>query len=103
VTVEKACTVFLTQTNRAARVRAYATSAYRSVDATRALNVDPIGDHGCLLEVITIPGALTAASVPAAVLFNLDAVPSATIYFRVTNLDSVTGAVTTTLTVHREE
>lgn len=40
-------------TDRAARVRLYTTVAKRDADAARAIGIDPTGDHGLVMELVT--------------------------------------------------
>jgi len=103
VAVFKAAQVYVLATNRAARVRAYSTSAHRTADAARAAGTDPTGNHGLLLEVVTTAAMLSIDLSPPVNLVNLDGTPVTTIYFAVTNLDTGTGVVTTTLTVRQAE
>ena len=102
IAVFKLCKAIKLVGTRAARVRAYSTAAYRAADAARPSTVDPTGDHGCLMEVITTPTVLGLDLAPAASLHNMDSPPIVTIYFAVTNLDAA-GANTITLTVLQEE
>jgi|MDTC01.1.fsa_nt_gb hypothetical protein len=71
-------------TDRAARVRLYATAATRTADASRAEGVDPTADAGLIAEVITT-GAETVIISPGAYGFNLESSPTTTIPCRVTN------------------
>lgn len=103
VAVFKAAQAYSLSTNRPARVRAYGTSVHRTADASRAIGVDPTGNHGLLLEVVTTASILSLDLAPPVNLVNLDGTPATTIYFAVTNLDTGTGVVTTTLTVRQAE
>jgi hypothetical protein len=102
VTINLAAQCYRVATNRAARVRAYGTAAHRTADTARAIGTDPTGDHGLLMEVVTT-AAILALNLPPVDLVNVDATPSTTIYFAVTNLDVSTGVVTTTLTLRQTE
>lgn len=102
VTLHLGCEAYKLVTNRAARIRAYSTSAYRTADVARAIGVSPTGDHGLLLEVVT-GATLSFDLTPVPTLVNMDGSPAATIYFAVTNLDVSTGVVTTTVTVRQSE
>lgn len=42
----------------AGRFRVYRTASQRAADASRVVTVDPVGNHGCVLEVVwTAPGS----------------------------------------------
>jgi hypothetical protein len=94
----KCCSVIRIQTNRAAWVRFYSTSAHQSADASRSQTVDPTGEHGVLLEVITEASNLTLDLNPAALVFSLDAGQPNDICITVKNLDENTGTVVVTTT-----
>lgn len=103
VAIYKAAEIYVLSTNRPAWVRAYATSTYRTDDAARLITEDPEGDHGLLLEMVTASDELSFTLSPVTTVFNANGTPTTTIYFRVTNLDTVTGIVTTTLTCRQVE
>lgn len=52
-------------TDRPARIRAYAGPAQRDADVTRPRGVDPTGDHGLLLEFVTTATDLAWTLTPA--------------------------------------
>src|SRR5206468_8981843 len=81
VTIFKGSVGLSVTTNRAARVRAYSTSAHRTADAARAAGTDPTGNHGCLLDVVTTGSILTIDLAPLVGLVNLDSPAITTIYF----------------------
>jgi hypothetical protein len=89
--------------NRPARVRVYATAAYRTADATRTSDTDATGDHGLLAEVIFATGLLSVVFAPVAEMINMDGTPNTTIYFAVQNLDIATGTITVNMTLRQEE
>lgn len=101
--VFKAAQCYSITTDRAARVRAYSTSAHRTADAARAAGTDPTGNHGCLLDVVLVAGTLTIDLSPVVNLVNLDGTPATTIYFAVTNTSGSTSTVQVTLTVRKSE
>lgn len=103
VTLYKTGSVLSLATNRAARVRAYPTSAYRTADASRPVGTDPTGDSGLLLEVVTTATQLSFSMTPVPVLYNEDGTVVTTIYFATQNLDTGTGVVTTTLVMLQDE
>jgi hypothetical protein len=49
----KTSVIHSVETDRAARVRLYATSTQRDADESRAMGALPIGNHGLILEAIT--------------------------------------------------
>ncbi len=98
----KSYLLFKIQTDRAAWIRVYTTSAARSADTTRSIDVDPLPGSGVIAEVITT-GASTQVLTPAVIGFNDDATPVNTIYLSVTNRSGVTGTVTVTLTALKLE
>lgn len=99
----KACQAYSITTDRAARVRAYSTSAHRTADAARAAGTDPTGNHGCLLDVVLVAGTLTIDFSPLVNLVNLDGTPATTIYFAVTNTSGSTSTVQVTITYRKSE
>lgn len=81
--------------DRPCRFRLYASAAYRSADADRPRDEDPVGDHGCILELFAIPDLLTMVLLPMPHGY----VPSGFTYFLVTN-DGATGDITFSFTEH---
>jgi hypothetical protein len=98
----KSYLLFKIQTDRAAWVRVYTTSAARTADASRSIDVDPLPGSGVIAEVITT-GSSTQVLTPATIGFNDDSTPAATIYLSVTNRSGTTGSVTVTLTALKLE
>jgi hypothetical protein len=98
----KSYLLFKIQTDRAAWVRVYTTSAARTADASRSIDVDPLPGSGVIAEVITT-GSSTQVLTPATIGFNDDSTPAATIYLNVTNRSGTTGSVTVTLTALKLE
>ena len=88
-------------TNRPARVRVYLTEAQRDADESRPIEDELIGDHGCLLEMVT--SSILSYVLSPAVDFASDDVDSSEFYVSVTNLDSVAGTVVTTYDYIRTE
>ncbi|MBW3638180.1 MAG: hypothetical protein KY445_17180, partial [Armatimonadetes bacterium] len=84
--------------NVAAEIRLYTTAAARTADAGRAATTAPTAGSGLLYQGTTTATALSIPCTPSALLFNLDATPSATIYGSAKNLSGATNAITTTLT-----
>lgn len=81
-------------TNRAARIRAYSTSAFRLADASRPVGTETVNDN-CLLEVVTTSLELTQTAKEVANLFNGDTPTNQTIYWSIQNLGTL-GIVTLT-------
>lgn len=98
----KSYLLFKIQTDRAAWIRVYTSSAARTADTTRSIDVDPLPGSGVIAEVITT-GASTQVLTPAVIGFNDDASPTNTIYLAVTNRSGTTGTVTVTLTALKLE
>lgn len=93
--------VYKVATNRAARIRIYATTAQRTADASRAIGSDPTGDHGLLFELVTSASILSYTLSPA-VDFTADGSDS-TYYMSIANLSDATGVVTVTFYYVRTE
>jgi hypothetical protein len=89
------------ETDKAARVRIYTSTAKQSADASRPVDTDPTGDHGCLLEFVTSSGLLSADLSPTVDGFTADA--STTVAYSVTNYSGSTGTVNCVLTYVRTE
>lgn len=96
LTLSKSFALFKIQTDVQARVRLYASAAYRTADAARAVGVDPTGDHGLIAEVVTVPGMLSVWLSPVAVGGAADG--GATVYAQVSNTGASPTAVATTFT-----
>jgi hypothetical protein len=93
----KGYTLYKIITNQAARVRLYASAAYRAADAARPIGTDPTGDHGLLMEIVTTAEQLSYALTPPVQGANLEDPVTGDAVLRVTNLDA-TGDVVVTLT-----
>lgn len=98
----KSYLLFKIQTDKAAWVRVYTSTAARTSDSSRTIDVDPLPGSGVIAEVITI-GASTQVLTPAVIGFNDQATPVNTIYLSVTNRSGTTGTVTVTLTALKLE
>tara|TARA_B100001142_G_C14320567_1_gene650238 strand:+ start:263 stop:2119 length:1857 start_codon:yes stop_codon:yes gene_type:complete len=98
----KSYLLYSIQTDRAAWVRVYTTSAARSADASRDIDVDPLPGAGVLAEVITTQ-ATTVAMTPATMGFNMDSTPAEVIYLAVTNRSGSSATVNVTLTILKTE
>lgn len=85
-----------------ARVRVYASAAYRLADLDRGLGVNPTGDHGLLFEFLTREEDLEYTLSPK-VDFATDDAGSSDYYMAVTNLSDDPDTVTTTFYLVRTE
>lgn len=94
--------LFRMVTNRPARVRVYPSAAQRDADLARSVGTKPSGNHGRLLEVVTIPGVLDLTMTPA-VDFSSVALETGDFYISVSNRDSVTASVVVTFYYVRTE
>jgi hypothetical protein len=87
------------ETDYPAWVRVYSSAAAQSADSSRPRTIDPATGSGVLLEVITISGTLVVGLSPAAMAYSLEASPGTTLHITVTNDDSVSRVITTTVTL----
>ena len=104
--IELAAGVLLTHitVDKPARVRFYASAAYRDADELRLRTQDPKDyperdaaiDHGCLSEFLLI-SVLDLENIPADYLASADGL--SLIYYRVDNFDLTDGTVTVDLTI----
>jgi hypothetical protein len=85
-------------TDRACRLRFYATAAGQTADLDRAYTTPPAAGLGYFLDAIwrTVHTKIMA---PPVKLFNAEAPVSNTIYYTIENLSTATGAVTITAVV----
>jgi hypothetical protein len=102
VTAYKSYLLLKIQVDRAAWVTVYTSSAARSADTSRDIDVDPLPGSGVLAEIITT-GAQTQLLTPAVIGFNDEASPVNTIYLKVVNRSGTTGTVTVNLTALKLE
>ena len=89
--------VLAVETDIPARVRVYGTDADRDADSARAIGVDPTGDHGVLLDVVTTPDDLARRLSPQVDVSNLDSPVDDVLYFNITNLTGAADTVSVTL------
>lgn len=87
------------EVNRPCRVRLYAKSAYRDADASRPLGTDPSGEHGLICDIAFPTGNLEIDFSPVIIGANLDTPISKDIYYNITNMDSVDGDITVSLSL----
>lgn len=100
VTLKPGYRLLCIETDKAARVRAYDSTAHRTADASRAVGTDPTGVHGVIADVVTTADTLTWWLNPAVDGYTAD--ESDTVPLAVTNLGA-TGTVSVTLTWVRSE
>jgi hypothetical protein len=94
LTLPAMCMVRSVVSNFPARVRVYLTTAYATADASRLITADPIGDHGCLLEVSSNTNNWSVQCAPPVYIYRL---PTET---TVVVLIDNTSATTNTYTVN---
>jgi hypothetical protein len=99
LTIGKGCLLIKLATDYPAWVRIYASAADQSADASRAITTDPTAGTGVLLEVVTTAGALSVDLSPAVIASSLESSPGTTLHFTITNKDSVTRTIATTVTL----
>lgn len=99
IALGKGCTVVKLATDYPAWVRIYSSAAAQTADAARAQNVDPTGEHGLLLEVITTSDNLSLNLAPPAICYSLESSPGANLTMTVKNLDTEARAITVTATI----
>ncbi len=101
----KSYLLFAVHTDRAARVRLYATTALRDADAGRAVGVDPSAGSGLIVEVVTAGAQMYPLSptVHGADLTGMTVgalgTPSSNAACSITNLSGATSAVVVTFVI----
>lgn len=98
ITLNKGWRILKIQTDIAARVRLYCTTADRDADIDRVIGVDPTGDHGVLFDFVTTSDILTWRLTPVVDGSQMDGSPTASIPITVTNLSGSTDTVQVDLT-----
>lgn len=88
------------ETDKAARVRLYDSTAKRTADALRPVGTDPSGVHGVIVDLVTVSDTLTWWLSPVVDGYTQDSTD--TVPMAVTNLGA-TGTVSVTLTWVRSE
>lgn len=90
-------------TDRPARVRIYSSAAARTADAARAAGVDPVGEHGVILDAVTTADNLILDLAP--MIFGSDSKGSRDGLFpaAVQNKDAGAGQVNVSFTVTKLE
>lgn len=90
------------ETNKAARIRIYTSTAERTADTSRAVGVAPAEGAGLITEVITTSGLLVVPMCPAQIGASLEATPSSSIPALIKN-NGTSSNVTLTITWSRAE
>ncbi len=103
VIMAKGYKVLRVETDRACRVRLYTTTAKRDADVSRLATDDPLGDHGCIAEWITLAILLSVDCAPEMIGANMEAAPVSAIAIRVENLSGAAHTVAVTLTFQEQE
>ena len=96
ITAYKSYLILKVETDKAAWVRFYTTSAARSSDVNRSIDEDSAPGSGVLAEIVTT-GAQTQLLTPATIGFNDDSPVASSVYMSVTNRSGTTGTVTVTV------
>ena len=102
LTVAPGWRAFVISTDKAARVRIYKTAAQRDADLGRSIGTRPMGNHGRLLEVVTLASMLEVDLSPT-VDFMSEVGGSDEFYIAVQNRSGSTGTVVTTIDYVRTE
>jgi hypothetical protein len=84
------------------RVRGYISSAKRAADVLRVYNSPPVGEHGLVMEFVSIPGVLSWWMNPVAIGYLLDASTDA-VPFRIENFNNSTVTVNVIITYMKTE
>lgn len=98
IALGKGCMVLRLATDYPAWVRIYSSEAAQIADASRLQTVDPAGEHGVLLEVITSESNLSIDLSPGVLCYSLESSPEANLPVSVTNLGTQEVNVTITAT-----
>ena len=101
VTLKPGYRLLKVETDIAARVRVYDSTASRTADTARAIGTDPSGVHGVVLDLVTIPSILAWWLSPVVDGYTVDATD--TVPLSITNLSGTTDTVTVTFTWVRSE
>ena len=89
------------ETDVAARVRVYDSTAHRTADASRAIGTDPTGVHGVILDLVTTVSDLSWWLSPVVDGYTADSTDS--VPLTITNLSGGTDTVTIIFTWVRSE
>lgn len=103
MTLARAFRLFRITTSAPCRFRMYTTDAKMGADASRALGVDPTGDHGLILEFASTPSLLSADLSPTVDGFDGKTPPNGIVPVSITNLGASATTITCTLIWISEE
>lgn len=98
ITLAKGFVLYRVATSVPARVRIYSTTNARDNDMMRGSNVEPTGNHGVLLDMITVEGSLTGNLSPMPYCAVLDTVVSADVPYTITNNQTASVSVSASFT-----
>lgn len=101
--IGKTCLIFQVITTVAAWVRVYTTPAARTADASRLITVDPVGEHGVILETIHVASNLALDLAPQPVYSNLEGPASSNAPIAITNKSGSAAVITVYFLVYIEE
>jgi hypothetical protein len=91
------------ETDVAARVRVYIDTASRTADASRTVGTDPTGEHGVILDLVTVTDNLAWWLSPVVDGYTTASPADDTVPLAITNLSGSTDTVTATFTWVRSE
>lgn len=99
LTLAKTLALLGATTDRDARVQLYATAAYRTADAGRAVGTNPTPgtENGIIADFVLTSALGTWDFSPPLLGSNRDGTPASTVYYRITNLGT-TGTITVGVT-----
>lgn len=100
--LDKAFTIWKLSTNKAARIRLYATTADRTADESRAVGVAPAAGVGLITEVITTASLLSIPMTPPQLGASLESTPASNIAALIKN-NGATSNVELTITWTRNQ
>ena len=86
VTIAKSYRLLEVSFNHPARLRLYATTAQRDADLARPIGIDPIANHGLMLEFVATNDLLAATLTPLVDGYDGKSVPDGHIAYAVTSL-----------------
>jgi hypothetical protein len=79
--------------DRAARIRLYTSSAYRTADAARPIGTDPDGEHGVQMDLYLTPSNLVWDMAQAIPFFDGQSTPTGIVYAAIENKSGSTSTV----------
>lgn len=97
VALGKSFLAFRTEATHPCRLRLYQTQAHLIADASRPIDVRPVGDHGVIADIVFATGALALRFTPQFVGANTEDTPSGDIPYALTNLSGGAASITVSL------